>query len=73
VNISASPQSIALKVMPAWTTAGPPTSTAVVAAASKPAQIRRARVNTSVSFPGGHLPLPLLRCNDPPRMDRGNS
>jgi hypothetical protein len=70
---SAATQSIPLKMIPAWTMAGVPTKAAVVAAASNPAQISRARVITSTPFAGGHLPPPLLRCDDLPRMDRGDS
>ena len=46
---SSAPQSIADAEMPAWTMAGAPTRTTVVAAAGSPTQISRARVNVSPS------------------------
>ena len=70
VQSSSAPQSMKLRVMPAWTMAGPPTSTTVVAAASSPAHRTRIRPDISGSFHGGHLPPPLLRCAHRPRMDR---
>jgi hypothetical protein len=64
------PQSIPLNERPA-TIAGAPTTAAVVTATSSPAHKKRIRPVMSGSFPGGRLPPPLLRCNDEPRMDRG--
>src|SRR5262245_7876872 len=50
--------------------AGVPTTAAVVAAASKPAENRQARVSIFGSFRGGDLPPPLLRCEDQARIIR---